>query len=232
MVRFSYLVAEQRWIKEIDINPLLASPEGLLALDARVVLYPLSVTDPPRTAIRPYPTQYVQPWRFDDGVEVTIRPIRPEDERLMVAFHAKLSEQSIYQRYFHLMTLDQRTSHERLVRVCFGDYDREIALVAEHQAAEHQAASGQAELVAVGRLSKAHRGNEAELAFLIVDEYQSRGLGSELARRLIDIAREEKLERVTVEILAGNRPMIEVCRGLGFQLEYIEDGALHGVLGL
>ena len=145
----------------------------------------------------------------------------------MVAFHAKLSEQSIYQRYFHLMTLNQRTSHERLVRVCFGDYDREIALVAEHQAA-----SGQAELVAVGRLSKAHRGNEAELAFLIVDEYQSRGLGSELARRLIDIAREEKLERVTVEILAGNRPMIEVCRGLGFQLEYIEDGALHGVLGL
>jgi acetyltransferase len=228
LVRFSYLVIEQRWIKEIDINPLLASPEGLLALDARVALHPLSVIDPPRPAMRPYPVQYVQPWRFEDGEQVTIRPIRPEDERLMVRFHAKLSEQSIYQRYFHLLTLDQRTSHERLVKVCFGDYDREIALVAELR----DAGSGESELLAVGRLSKAHLMNEAELAVLIADEYQSRGLGSELARRLIQIARNEKLDRVTVEILGGNRPMIEVCRALGFRMEHMEDGVIHGVLAI
>lgn len=228
LVRFSYLAAEQRWIKEIDINPLLASPEGLLALDARVALHPVGVTDSPRTAIRPYPVQYVQPWRFEDGAEVLIRPIRPEDERLMIGFHAKLSEKSIYQRYFHLLTLDQRTSHERLVRVCFGDYDREIALAAEMRSGE----AGERELVAVGRLSKAHLMNEAELAVLIVDEYQSRGLGSELARRLIDIARAEKLDRITVEILGDNRSMIEVCRGVGFQLDHLEDGVIHGVLEL
>ncbi len=227
LVRFSYLVAGQPWIKEIDINPLLASPEGLLALDARVALHPLTVTEPPRLALRPYPVQYVQPWQFPDGTEVLIRPIRPEDESLIARFHLKLSEQTVYQRYFHVMTLDQRVAHERLVRVCFGDYDREIALVAEERDE-----GGGAALLAVGRVSKAHLLNEAELAVLIVDEYQSRGLGSELARRLIEIARAEKLERVTVEILGGNRPMIEVCRGLGFRLESVEDGVIHGVLNL
>ena len=103
LVRFSYLVIEQVWIKEIDINPLLASGEGLLALDARVVLYSQEVLEPPKPAIRPYPVQYVKPWRLEDGTQVLIRPIRPEDEPSIVRFHARLSERSIYQRYFHLL---------------------------------------------------------------------------------------------------------------------------------
>ena len=130
LVRFSYLVIEQRWIKEIEINPLLASAEGLCALDARVVLHSKDVLDPPVAAIRPYPVQYVKPWRFEDGTEVIIRPIRPEDEHLIVRFHANLSDHSIYQRYFRHFALDDRVSHDRLLKVCFGDYDREIALVA------------------------------------------------------------------------------------------------------
>jgi acetyltransferase len=226
LVRFSELVVEQKWIKEIDINPLLASADGLIALDARVVLHSLDVLHPPASAIRPYPVQYVQPWRFEDGTEVVIRPIRPEDERLIVSFHAKLSERSIYQRYFHVLTLDQRVSHDRLVKVCFGDYDREIALVAEWSDPN----THQKEILAVGRLSKAHLLNEAELAVLIEDEYQGRGLGTELSRRLIEIARSEKLDRVTVEVLGANRQMLEVCSLLGFDLEHIEDGVVHGVL--
>ena len=228
LVRFSYLVMEQKWIQEIDINPLLASSEGLLALDARVVLHSQDVLDPPVPAIRPYPVQYVKPWRSEDGTEVIIRPIRPEDERLIVRFHAKLSERSIYQRYFHLLPLDQRVSHDRLVKVCFGDYDREIALVAEHWGL----GTHQSDVLAVGSLSKAHLVNEAELAVLIIDEYQGRGLGSELSRRLLEIARAEKLDRVTVEILVENRQMFEVCRGLEFHLEHVEDGVIHGVLTL
>jgi acetyltransferase len=157
---------------------------------------------------------------------VVIRPIRPEDERLIVSFHAKLSERSIYQRYFHVLTLDQRVSHDRLVKVCFGDYDREIALVAEWS----DPSTHQKEILAVGRLSKAHLLNEAELAVLIEDEYQGRGLGTELSRRLIEIARSEKLDRVTVEVLGANRQMLEVCRLLGFDLKHIEDGVVHGVL--
>ena len=86
LVRFSELVVEQRRIKEIDINPLLASPERLIALDARVVVHGPEVDADrlPRPAIRPYPTQYVAPWTGEDGLTVTIRPIRPEDEPLMV----------------------------------------------------------------------------------------------------------------------------------------------------
>ena len=140
---------------------------------------------------------------------------------MLVRFHATLSERSVYQRYFHLMNLDQRTSHDRLVRVCFGDYDREIALVAEAE-----------EILAVGRLSKSHLANEAELAVLIADEYQSRGLGTELWRRLLDIARIEKLDQVTAEILAENRPMLEVCRQFGFEFDPPEEGIVHGVLRL
>ncbi len=173
IVRFSYLITEQSWIKEIDINPLLASAEGLLALDARVVLHPADLSAPPRSAIRPYPTQYVQPWKFPDGLEVVIRPIRPEDEPAIARFHERLSERSVYLRYFHLIDLERSVSHDRLLRICFNDYDRDIALVAEHGS----------EILAVGRLRKIDA-NDAELAVLITDEYQGRGLGTELSRRI------------------------------------------------
>jgi acetyltransferase len=232
LVRFSYLVMEQPWIKEIDINPLLVSPEGLLALDARVVLYPRGAEPRPIPAIRPYPLQYVKPWRFEDGSEVLIRPLRPEDERLMAGFHAHISERSVYQRYFQFLSLDQRTSHERLVRVCFSDYDREIVLAAERRVPATLGSENETEILAIGRLSKAHLQNEAELAVLIVDEYQGQGLGTELARRLIEIARIEKLDRVTVEVLGSNHPMLEVCTGLGFRMQHEEDGVVHGVLAL
>ena len=133
MVRFSKLVVEQRWVKEIDINPLLVSSERLVALDARVVLHEsdLSEEQLPKLAIRPYPTQYVWAWKTKAGEEVEIRPIRSEDEPPMVQFHETLSERSVYLRYFHMIKLSQRVSHERLTRICFNDYDREIALVAE-----------------------------------------------------------------------------------------------------
>src|SRR5262249_25165022 len=107
MVGFSQLVAEQRWIKEIDINPLFASAEDLVALDARVILHDLKTPEKnlPKLAIRPYPTQYVAPFKLKDGSRVTIRPIQPEDEPLLVKFHETLSEQSVYLRYFSHLKL-------------------------------------------------------------------------------------------------------------------------------
>jgi acetyltransferase len=219
IVRFSYLIMEQGWIKEIDINPLLASPDGLLALDARVVLHPPDLKIAPRSAIRPYPTQYVQPWMLPDGVEVLIRPIRPEDEPMIARFHERLSERSVYLRYFHLLDLDRRVSHDRLIRICFNDYDRDIALVAEHGNA----------ILAVARLRKIDA-TDAELAVLITDEYQGRGLGTELSRRLVEIARAEKIERVIAEILPENIHMQRVCRELGFRMEQLPDyGGVHAV---
>lgn len=131
LVRFSQLVVEQPWIKEIDINPLLASPSeiadasSLLALDARIILHPPESLEVqlPKPAIRPYPTKYVSNWTLRNGVKVAIRPIRPEDEPLAIKFHQSLSEQSVYFRYFHLVKLSQRIAHERLTRLCFIDYD-------------------------------------------------------------------------------------------------------------
>jgi acetyltransferase len=228
LVRFSQLVVEQSWIKEIDINPLLAFPEGFLALDARVILHAKDVTHPPAPAIRPYPAQYVWSWKFEDGGDVRIRPIRPEDEPLMVAFHAGLSERSVYFRYFHLLNLTERIAHERLSRICFIDYQRNIALVAERA----DPSTGTSEIIAVGRLTKVPEAGEAELAVLIADKYQGRHLGTEIWRRLVDVAKAEKLERLTADILTNNRAMQEVCLLLGFQLEPEVDGVVRAVLDL
>jgi acetyltransferase len=227
IVGFSYLVTDQPWIKEIDINPLLASESGLLALDARVVLHAAQTAELPRPAIRPYPNQYVNTWRFEDGTEVLIRPIKPEDEPHLIRFHEGLSDRSVYLRYFHLMDLEFRVSHQRLIRTCFSDYDREIALVAERRDAR-----GAREILAVGRLSKVRLRNEAELAVLITDEYQGRGLGTELWRRLIEIARTEGLARVSAEILAENVKMQSICKELGFRLSHRGGGVIGGSLEL
>jgi acetyltransferase len=207
LVRLSQLVAEQREIKEIDINPLLASSEGLLALDARVILR--AEQEPPvPLAIRPYPSQYI--WPFRDGI--TIRPIRPEDEPLVLDFHRHVSDYSVYLRYFHPIQYSARIAHERLVRLCFNDYDREIALVAERQDPEPH-------LLGISRLSKKHGlPQEAEFALLVADPYQRQGIGTELLTRLIQVARCEGIQRLAGEVLSENEGMRRLCRRLGFQL--------------
>jgi len=218
LVAFSRLVVEQPWIREIDINPLLASAEGLVALDARIVLHGRETADEslPKPAIRPYPAQYVRPWRLKSGESVVIRPICPEDEPLMVRFHEPLSERSVYLRYFHMIALGQRIAHDRLTRICFVDYDREIALVAERK----DPASGERQIIGVGRLVKVHGQNDAELAVLVSDGFQRLGLGTELARRLVEIARDEKCDRVVADLLPANAAMQSVFRRLGFELRH------------
>ncbi|MDR3765341.1 MAG: bifunctional acetate--CoA ligase family protein/GNAT family N-acetyltransferase [Acidobacteriota bacterium] len=231
MVRFSDLVIENPAIKEIDINPLLASPERLLALDARVVVHDVAVPDDqlPRSAIRPYPVQYVSRWTAKNGGQVLIRPIRPEDEPLMIEFHKRLSERSVYLRYFQPLKLTQRTAHDRLTRICFIDYDREMALVVERTTAE-----GAPEIVAVGRLSKIHGRSEAELAALVQDDVQGQGIGVELYRRLIDIARQQKLAKVHSNMLGENKEMQHLCQHLGFKLSApdLEDNLILAELTL
>jgi len=230
LVRFSQLVVEQPWISEIDINPLLASPERLLALDARVVLHEPG-TDPdhlPRPAVRPYPSEYVSSWPMKNGTEVTLRPIRPEDEPLMVKFHETLSDRSVFLRYFCSLSLSSRVAHDRLVRICFVDYDREMAIVADCRDAK-----GQHRILGVGRLVKSHAKNEGEVAVLVSDECQSQGLGMELFRCVIQIARDEKLSRVDAEILPDNFAMKKIARKLGFRLRTPSDPtSIRAVLDL
>ncbi len=220
LVRFSQLVMEQPWIKEIDINPLLATPEHLLALDARVVVHDSSMTAAtlPRAAIRPYPTQYAWEWKLKDGTPVTIRPIRPEDEPLMVHFHTTLSERSVYLRYFCSLSLSTRVEHERLVRICFASYDRGFALVADHKNPE----TGQHEVLGVGRFSALNRA-EAEAAVLVSDKWQAKGLGTELLAGVARVAREEKYQRLCGEILRDNLPTQAIFKKVGFKLRSTDD---------
>jgi acetyltransferase len=215
MVAFSRLVVEQRWIKEIDINPLLASPERLLALDARVVLHDPDTleADLPKPAIRPYPAKYEAPFALKTGEKVVIRPIRPEDEEMMVRFHESLSERTVYQRYLQILNLSQRVTHERLTRICFIDYARQMALVAERV----EPTTGRREIVAVGRLQGIAL-PEAEFAIVVSDDFQKQGLGNELLRRLIDVGRTEGVKVITAEILAENAAMQKVAERLGFKL--------------
>jgi len=230
MVRFSQLVVEQRWIKEIDINPLLASPDRLTALDARVIAYPKDMAREqlPRLAIRPYPKQYVRISKMKNGEEILVRPIRPEDEPLLIKLHQALSERTVYLRYFQPLKLSQRTAHERLTRICFIDYDREMALVVEHKKED-----GNPEIIAIGRLSRIRGRDDAEMAVLVDDRFQHLGLGTELYNRLIEIAREEHMTSVVSTILSENREMQAICRKLGFQLQAdIEDGTILAMLKL
>jgi acetyltransferase len=220
LVRFSQLVVEQPWIAELDINPLLVSAERIFALDARVVLHDPKTPENklPRPAIRPYPNQYATPWKLKNKAPVSIRPIKPEDEPLMVKFHETLSEESVYNRYFQALKLSQRVAHERLTRICFNDYDREIALVAELKVPKGE----EKKILGVGRLSKQHGRNDAEFAVLVSDEWHRQGLGTELLRRLIEIGRNEKLSCLSGVILAENHAMHHICRKVGFKV--VHDG--------
>jgi len=228
LVRFSQLVIEQHWIKEIDINPLLVSTDRAIALDARIGLHDTRIDekDLPRSVIRPYPAEHIHKWKIDNQ-PVTIRPIRPEDEPLMIEFHKTLSERSVQLRYFGALSLEQRTMHERLRRVCFVDYDREIALVAEQKDRE-----GHSRLLGVGRLIKEHGTGEAEFAVLVGDPWQGKGLGTELLKLLVQIGRKERVRRIVGHIASENTLMKRVSEEVGFTLRRDSNDAWRAEINL
>jgi acetyltransferase len=158
----------------------------------------------------------VRSYKLADGTAVTIRPIRPEDESLMITFHKSLSEETVHSRYFGFLEGEALIAHERLVRICFSDYDREIALVVE----TIQTAQDQQEIIAVARLIKAFGANEAEVAIVISDDWQGKSLGTKLLGDLVAIGRMEGLERIVGYILPENYVMLRICRKLGFTLRY------------
>ncbi len=211
LVRFSNLVMEQPWIKEIDINPLLASSERIIALDARVLLHDKAtdLANVPKTAIRPYPIQYVGEWKTKKGNPVSIRPIRPEDETAMIRFHEKLSERSVYLRYLKAISINQRTDHRNLIRNCYIDYDREMAIVAENKN----------EIVGVGRLRKDIHAQIAHLSVVVTDETQGQGIGTYLSQKMVEVARDEKIKLIRADILKENVAGINMLQSLGFVVQ-------------
>jgi acetyltransferase len=139
-----------------------------------------------------------------------------------------LSEQSVYFRYFGPKALPQRTAHEQLTRICFIDYDHEIALVVDRI----DPSSGRHEIIAVGQLIELHDPRTAEFALIVGDRYQRRGLGAELLGRPLQVARQEGIERVVGEILPNNIGMKHLCRRLGFHLKHTLNGPMLADLKL
>jgi acetyltransferase len=144
-----------------------------------------------------------------------LRPIRPEDEPLMVQFHGSLSERTVAPCYFQALKLSTRVEYERLTRTCFIDYDREMVLVADREDPE----SGRREILGVGRLSMARRTDEAEFALSISDRFQNQGLGTALLAQLLHIGRQEPIIRIFGLILPENHALRRVCAKLDLDLE-------------
>ena len=211
LIRFSCLIVENPGIKECDINPLLASEDGIIALDARIVLHDSEIPDDqlPKLAIRPYPYNYVENIHLKNGASIILRPIRPEDESLISAFHRELSESSVRNRYFEFITLDERVAHDRLVRICFNDYDREWAIVAE------AALDNSPFIAGIGRLTKVPDTSIAQLKLTIVDAFHHLGLGTQLLGHLLKIAKEEGIQTIDAVILSENEGMLKIVSWWG-----------------
>lgn len=167
-------------------------------------------------------------WKMSDGTEVLIRPIRPEDEEMMVKFHQSLSPQTVYTRYFHTLKLSKRIGHERLYGICHPHPESDFVLVAELAGED-----GARRIVGVGRLSKVDDASEGEIALLVCDSCQHRGLGTELLRRLIRLATDAHLTRIFANMLSGNTAMQRLCVAVGMRLsDRIIDGAVEAEMDL
>ncbi|OPY80281.1 MAG: Succinyl-CoA ligase (ADP-forming) subunit alpha [Syntrophus sp. PtaU1.Bin005] len=218
LILFSYLVAGFPEIAEIDINPLAISDGKLYALDARIILdkaYRKSADLYPHLVITPYPTRFITTFLLPDGTEVTLRPIRPEDEPLERELLETLSEESRRTRFFSSF---RNVTREWLIMFCNIDYDRHIALVAEISE------QGKQKIIGVARLIINPDFSSGEIAVLIHDRYQRKGIGQKLMETVLNIARLKELPEIYGEVLTDNREMLNLSRKNGFSIKRLPDG--------
>jgi len=212
MVRFSNLIVDFPEIGEMDINPLVASAGGLCVLDARIIVDPSAIehTEPySHLVIMPYPTKWVTHWRSRDGTEITLRPIRPEDEPIELEFIRGLSTETSRFRFFQII---KDLPHEALVRFCNIDYDREMAFIAETREGDRKIEIG------VSRLIMEPNRKRGEFAVVVADKYQGKSLGIKLVDMLVEVAKEKGLETIYGDIMPENLKMIRLCEKLGFTI--------------
>lgn len=216
LLRVSEMVCELPWIKEMDINPLIIDENGALAADARVIIGPVKTSADryAHMAICPYPAHLVSHWELDDGYDVTVRPMRPEDAELVQSFVRTMSEQS---RYFRFMEAVRELSPSMLSRFTQIDYDREMALVASVEE------GGKEVQIGVARYAINPDGKSCEFALAVTDAWQGRGMGHRLMNRIMEIAREHGLEVIEGDVLAKNNNMIDLAKSMGFTIEAVED---------
>lgn len=214
LIRLSYLAADYPEIKALDINPLLVSPQDVIALDARIIIDKNLIGKPIKPyshlALRPYPEEYVRQSELKDGIKVILRPIKPEDEPMWMDMLASCSRESIYQRFRYFF---QWAYHEVAVRYCFIDYDREIAIVVEYNE------NGTRKLLGVGRLVADPDLETVEYAVLITDAWQNKGLGSILTDYCIEISQQWGVKKIVAQTTTDNPRMIAVFRKRGFDIQ-------------
>jgi acetyltransferase len=214
LLKFSYLIAENPSISELDVNPLLVTSEGATALDARIILDPQIAATNPRPyshlAIRPYPAEFVRHEILRDSTKVLLRPIQPEDEPMWHELLRNCSVRSIWLRFRYLF---KESTHEMATRFCFIDYDRTMAIVAEVET------DGNRQLVGVGRLVADSDHRQAEYAVLVTDAWQGRGLGSLITDYCFEICSKWGIDRVYVETTTDNQRMQQILRRHNFEVK-------------
>lgn len=212
----SELACEFPQIQELDINPFVVNEEDAVVLDARIVVNRRqNVMDKyAHMAILPYPGQFAVRWQLADGVDILIRPIRPEDASIETEFIAKLSERS---KYFRFMSSLRQLTPEMLVRFTQIDYDREMALIAVLQDNERETEIG------VARYISNPDGISCEFAIVIADDWTKKGIGTKLLSQLMQIAKSRGLHRMEGEVLTDNHSMLHMAKNLGFTLSAFEN---------
>jgi acetyltransferase len=203
LIRLGQLASDHPEIRELDINPLLADSAGVIALDARLRIAPAEGTGAARLAISPYPQELGSVERLRDGTVLRMRPLRPEDEPMLVDFAAHMSREDLRLRFF---TTVPGLTHTVAARLSQLDYDRELGLVAERDGV----ALGVAHFFADPDKLR------AEYAVAVRSDWKGRGVGFALMTRLIEIARQCGIGELTGEVLLENEPMLQMCRELGF----------------
>ena len=219
-VRFSELIVDQPWIKELDINPMLATPTDIIALDARVVLHapgtPVEKLSMP--AIRGYPHQYCEKFTMKNGMEAEIRPIRPDDETLMKEYEATLSEETVKQYMSEVIALEERTCHKRLIPVCHPDFDRQVPLIALVDG----------KIVGTARFAKIPLTRNARVVLQVADAFQKQGLGAFFMEKCLKIAQAEETEKIFMKFFEENAAMTKLAAAAGFETE-VKEGVIAAV---
>lgn len=220
IIRLSYLVMDVPEIAELDANPVVVTEHGVTALDARIMTAPPAVPrheDPyAHLALRPYPEEYVRAMTLESGLEVVLRPIKPEDEPAWLELLGTCSRESLYQRFRYLFHWD---THDTAVRYCFNDYDREIAIVAEAQL------EGRTRLLGVGRLIADPDAETVEFAVLVGDPWQDQSLGGVLTDFCLEVSRRWGLRRIVAQTTRDNSRMLSIFENRGFVASFDASGS-------
>ncbi|MBP1747563.1 MAG: Acetyl-CoA synthetase / acetyltransferase family protein [Deltaproteobacteria bacterium] len=210
IVNFSNLIVDFPEIAAMDVEPLSIADGKITANNAEIFLdreEPPPGKTYPHLVITPYPVRYVRPWRLKDGQEIMLRPVRPEDEPLILDLFGSLSEATARERFFSPI---KDWTHHMLTRFCNIDYDREIVIVAEVKEGEKKMLRGASSLVLGG-------GQKSEFAVLVHDDYQGKALGWKLIDMLIGIGLEKGVEEIHGTVLTENTRMLRLLRRLNFR---------------